>query len=44
LTKLLVLRALYDMVKDAKARGTDLIDTLIQNNAIEESLGDPTML
>ena len=32
------------MVKDAKARGTDLIDTLIQNNAIEESLGDPTML
>lgn len=44
LTKLLVLRALYDMVKDAKSRGTDLIETLIENNAIEESLGDPGML
>lgn len=32
------------MVKDAKSRGTDLIETLIENNAIEESLGDPGML
>lgn len=44
LTKLLVLRALYDMVKDAKTRGTDLIETLIENNVIEESLGNAVML
>lgn len=32
------------MVKDAKSRGTDLIDTLIRNNAVESSLGDPIMI
>lgn len=44
LTKLLVLRAFYDMVKDAKTRGTDLINTLLNNNAIENSLGNPIMI
>lgn len=44
LTKLLVLRAFYDMVKDAKAKGTELIDTLLRNNAVETSLGDPIMI
>lgn len=34
LTKLLVLRAFYDMVKDAKTRGNELVDTLIQNNVL----------
>lgn len=32
------------MVKDAKSRGTDLIDTLINTKAVEKSLGDPIML
>lgn len=43
LTKLLVLRALYDMVKDGKAKGTDFIDTQITHNNIELAMGDPIM-
>ena len=44
LTKLLVLRALYDSVKDAKSKGTDFIDTIINHNNVEQSLGDPIMI
>lgn len=44
LTKLLVLRSIFDMVKDAKYKGSEFIDSLIRVNSLEKSLGDPIML
>lgn len=32
------------MVKDAKSKGTELIDTLLRNNVVETSMGDPIMI
>ena len=40
LSRLLIIRALYDMVKDGNSRATDFIDDLILSNFVEKCLGD----
>lgn len=32
------------MVKDARSKGTDFIDSLLNNNVVENSLGNPIMI
>lgn len=40
LSRLLIIRALYDMVKDGKSKATDFISNLIKSDFVENSLGD----
>lgn len=40
LSRLLIIRALYDMVKDGNTKATDFIDDLIISNFVEKCLGD----
>ena len=40
LSRLLIIRALYDMVKDGNSRATDFIDNLIQSDFVKVCLGD----
>ena len=40
LSRLLIIRALYDMVKDGNSRATDFIDNLISSDFVKICLGD----
>lgn len=44
LSKFLILRSLYDMVKDAKLRATDFIDSMIDIEFLKCNLGNSIML
>lgn len=40
LSRLLIIRALYDMVKDGNTKATDFIDNLISSEFVKVCLGD----